>query len=138
MWLGAPKTDAAARRIDVPPFVAAHLAEVMDSHDHEQVFVTAGGHWQRRSHFARRIWRPACDGDLDRGWSPIAVGAVFHGLRHHHKTILDEPHVEEVLKYERMGHHMPGIGGLYSHVTIAMRQRQCRSLQHRWTKQAAA
>jgi hypothetical protein len=44
-------------------------------------------------------------------------GAVFHGLRHHHKIALDELGIEDALKYERMGHHMSGIAGVYSHVT---------------------
>ena len=90
LWLGPPKTEASARRIDLPPFLAALLQEVMDSHDHDQLFVSAEGHWLRRSNFTRRIWRPACDGVPDHGWEPILPGAVFHGLRHHHKTVLDE------------------------------------------------
>jgi integrase len=133
MWLGPPKTDAAARRIDLPPFLATLLREVMNGHDHQQVFITADGHWHRRSNFARRLWRPACDGDPDRGWPPIVSGAVFHGLRHHHKTVLDEPGFEDALKYERMGHHMPGIAGVYSHVTDPMRQNLRIRLQQRWT-----
>jgi hypothetical protein len=133
MWLGPPETDAAARRIDLPPFLATLLREVMNGHDHQQVFITADGHWHRRSNFARRLWRPACDGDPDRGWPPIVSGAVFHGLRHHHKTVLDEPGFEDALKYERMGHHMPGIAGVYSHVTDPMRQNLRIRLQQRWT-----
>jgi hypothetical protein len=50
---------------------ATLLQEVMDSHDHDQVFVTCEGHWHRRSNFARRLWRPACDGDTERDWPPI-------------------------------------------------------------------
>jgi integrase len=133
LWLGPPKSQAAARRVDLPPFLAALVLEVMDAHDHEQVFVTAEGHWHRRSNFARRIWRPACDGDRERGWPPILAGAVFHSLRHHHKTVLDELHVQDVLKCERMGHQMPGIQGVYSHVTDPMRRRLINQLQQRWT-----
>jgi integrase len=133
LWLGPPKSQAAARRVDLPPFLAALVSEVLDAHDHEQVFVTAEGHWHRRSNFARRIWRPACDGDRERGWPPISAGAVFHSLRHHHKTVLDELHVQDVLKCERMGHQMPGIQGVYSHVTDPMRRRLINQLQQRWT-----
>ena len=133
MWLGPPKTDTAARRIDLPPFLATLLREVIDSHDHEQVFVSADGTWHRRSNFARRLWRPACDGDPDRNWPPILTGAVFHGLRHHHKTILDELGIHDVIKYDRMGHRMPGIAGVYSHVTDPMRTNVRESLQHYWT-----
>ncbi|MGP4030287.1 hypothetical protein [Actinomadura sp. 3N407] len=74
MWLGPPKTETAARRIDLPPFLATLLQQVMDGHDHQQVFVTADGRWHRRSNFARRRWRPACDGDTQRGWPPILPG----------------------------------------------------------------
>lgn len=91
-------------------------------------------HRLRRSNFDRRIWRPACDGDPARGWPPIVTGAVFHGLRHFHKTLLDEAGHPDVIVHERMGHQMPGIGGVYSHVTDAMRKRLITDLQHRWTE----
>ena len=38
-----------------------------------------------------------------------------------------------VLACERLGHTMPGIGGIYSHVTQTMRDRLRDALQHRWT-----
>jgi integrase len=134
LWLGPPKSDAAARRIDLPPFLVELLEDIIDSHEHEQVFVSPTGRWLRRSNFNRRVWRPACDGDPDRGWSPILPGAVFHGLRHFHKTLLDEAGLPDVLVHERMGHQMPGIGGVYSHVTNAMREQLIDELQTRWTK----
>ncbi|MFG2000585.1 hypothetical protein ACGFNU_15715 [Spirillospora sp. NPDC048911] len=133
MWLGPSKTQTAARRIDLPPFLAALLQEVMDSHDQDQVFVIADDRWHRRSNFARRLWRPACDGDAERDWPHVLPGAVFHGLRHHHKTMLDELGIDDALKYERMGHRMPGIAGVYSHVTDAMRHNLRQRLQQRWT-----
>jgi hypothetical protein len=37
-----------------------------------------------------------------------------------------------VIVYERMGHHMPGIGGVYSHVTQPMRTQLITKLQTRW------
>lgn len=134
LWLGPPKSPAAARRIDLPAFLAELLEEVMAGHDQDQVFVASQGGWLRRSHFCRRVWRPACDGDLARDGKepPILTGAVFHGLRHHHKTILDELDVPEVIKHERMGHKMKGIQGVYSHVTDAMRRRLVARLQRRW------
>ncbi|MEV5705094.1 hypothetical protein [Actinoallomurus sp. NPDC052274] len=97
------------------------------------MFITPDGHWHRRSNFARRLWRPACDGDTARKWPPILPGEVFHGLRHHHKTMLDELGIEDALKYERMGHQMPGIAGVYSHVTDSMRLKLGDRLQQRWT-----
>jgi integrase len=134
MWLGPPKSDAAARRIDLPPFLVELLEEIIDSHPHDQVFASPTGRWLRRSNFQRRLWRPACDGDPERGWRPILPGAVFHGLRHFHKTLLDETGLPEVIVHERMGHHMPGIGGVYSHVTNAMREQLIDELQVRWSK----
>ena len=74
-----------------------------------------------------------CDGDPARGWPPVITGAVFHGLRHFHKTLLDEAGHPDVIVHERMGHQMPGIGGVYSHVTDAMRKRLITDLQRRWT-----
>lgn len=137
LWLGPPKSEAAARRIDLPPFLTALLGTVIDDHDHPQVFITTDGRWHRRSNFARRLWRPACDGDTGRGWPPILAGAVFHGLRHHHKTVLDELGTEDALKYERMGHRMPGIADVYSHVTEPMRRNLRNRLQQHWTTLAA-
>jgi integrase len=134
MWLGPPKSDAAARRIDLPPFLINLLDEVMGSHGHEQVFASPTGRWLRRSNFDRRIWRPACDGDPSRDWPPVITGAVFHGLRHFHKTLLDEAGHPDVMVHERMGHQMPGIGGVYSHVTDAMRKCLITDLQRRWTE----
>jgi integrase len=133
LWLGPPKSQAAVRRIDLPPFLIQLLQEIIASHDHDQLFVGGAGEWLRRSNFARRIWRPACDGDRTREIPPILPGAVFHGLRHHHKTILDELDVPEVIKHERMGHQMKGIQGIYSHVTDPMRRRVTAQLQRRWT-----
>jgi integrase len=132
MWLGAPKSDAAARRIDLAPFQCELLEETIDSHTHDQVFASPTGRWLRRSNFDRRIWRPASDGDPEQGWGPVLPGAVFHGLRHFHKTLLDELELPEVIVYERMGHHMPGIGGVYSHVTKPMRAQLINKLQARW------
>jgi integrase len=95
LWLGPPKSQAAARRIDLPPFLADLLDQLIADRDGELVFVAADGGMLRRSNFARRIWRPACDGtpglgEGGRSVPPILSGAVFHGLRHHHKTMLDE------------------------------------------------
>jgi hypothetical protein len=109
------------------------LEEIIASHTHDQVFASPTGRWLRRSNFTRRICRPACDGDPERDWPPILPGAVFHGLRHFHKTLLDETGLPDVIVHERMGHHMPGIGGVYSHVTDTMRQQLIDELQTRWS-----
>ncbi|MBO0885675.1 MAG: hypothetical protein J2P17_36140 [Mycobacterium sp.] len=42
-------------RIGLPPFLTSLLQEVIDSHDHQQVFTTPEGNWYRWSNFARRL-----------------------------------------------------------------------------------
>ncbi|GAA0986469.1 hypothetical protein GCM10009555_064000 [Acrocarpospora macrocephala] len=129
LWLGPPKSQAAVRRIDLPPFLAALLEEAMDAHTHELVFSGLEGGWLRRSNFARRIWRPACDDG-----PKILPGAVFHGLRHLYKSVLMEAGIPHVLQFERLGHELGGMDGVYGHVTEAMRTRLMDELQRRWRK----
>jgi len=50
-------------------------------------------------------------------WLPILPGLTPHGLQ----TSMDEDGIPEVLKTERMGHEMPGMHGVYGHVSPAMR-----------------
>ncbi|MFI0421741.1 hypothetical protein [Spongiactinospora sp. 9N601] len=75
---------------------------------------------------------PASGEPAEEAVPPVVAGAVFHGLRHHHKTVLDELDVPEVLVCERMGHQMGGIQGRYSHVTELMRRRLNSGLQRRY------
>jgi integrase len=56
----------------------------------------------------------------------------FHDLRHTHKTWLIEDDIPEVAQAKRLGHRLPGVRGIYSHVTPAMTQRITDALQHRW------
>ncbi|WP_435109744.1 hypothetical protein [Nocardiopsis synnemataformans] len=65
-------------------------------------------------------------------WLPIAPGYTPHGNRHSHKTWMQEDRIPEVLQYDRLGHEMPGIGGVYSHVTAMMRQELLGALTVRW------
>lgn len=134
LWLGPPKSEASVRRIDLPDFLADILQLVCHSHDHDQLFITHEGHWHRRSNFRRRVWGPAFDGDSTRGWGPIGKNATFHGLRHLHKTILDEQAHSEIAKHDRMGHRMKGIAAVYSHVTPAMRHDLRTRLQQHWNQ----
>ena len=71
--------------------------------------------------------------DLDvASWLPVLRGLTPHGLRHGLQTWMDEDGIPEVLKTERMGHEMPGIHGVYGHVSPAMRTELCAALQERW------
>jgi hypothetical protein len=45
---------------------------------------------------------------------------------------MDEDRIADVLKSERMGHEVPGMRGVYSHVSDAMRAELTAALQERW------
>ena len=45
---------------------------------------------------------------------------------------MDEDGITDVLKSERMGHEVPGMRGVYSHVSSAMRADLKAALQERW------
>jgi integrase len=132
LYLGPPKTPGSARDIHLPPFLTALLRQLLDGHDHDQVFCGARGCLHRRSSFSRRVWRPAVDGDPGKHLPPVIAGMHFHDLRHTHKTWLIEDDIPEIAQAKRLGHRLPGVRGIYSHVTPAMQQRITEALQHRW------
>jgi integrase len=59
-------------------------------------------------------------------------GLTPHGLRHGLQTWMDEDGIPEVLKTERLGHELPGMHGVYGHVSPAMRAALKDALQDRW------
>lgn len=65
-------------------------------------------------------------------WLPVLRGVTPHGLRHGLQVWMDEDGTPEVLKAERMGHEMPGMHGVYGHVSPAMRTDLKAALQERW------
>ncbi len=65
-------------------------------------------------------------------WLPLRTGLTPHGLRHGHQTWLDDMGVRYVLQSERMGHEVPGMRGVYSHITPAMRAGLRAGLQKLW------
>jgi hypothetical protein len=65
-------------------------------------------------------------------WLPLSMGLTPHGLRHGHKTWMDEDQIADVLKSERLGHEEPGMRGVYGHVSPAMREELKAALQARW------
>jgi integrase len=65
-------------------------------------------------------------------WLPVLPGLTPHGLRHGHQTWMDEAGVPYVLQSERMGHEVPGMRGVYSHVSPAMRADLVAVMQERW------
>lgn len=132
LYLGPPKTPDSARQVHLPPFLTDLIRQVLDGHDHDQVFTGAHGGYLRRSNFNRRTWTPAVNGDPEHHQPPILHGMHFHDLRHTHKTWLIEDDIPEIAQAKRLGHRIPGVRGIYSHVTPAMQQRITQALQHRW------
>ena len=65
-------------------------------------------------------------------WLPVAAGLTPHGLRHSHKTWMEEARIPEVLSEERLRHEIPGISGAYRHVTPAMRRELSAAMTEAW------
>lgn len=65
-------------------------------------------------------------------WRAVRPGLTPHGLRHGHRTWLDDLGVQETLKSERMGHDVPGMAGVYGHIMPRWRQRLRAQLQELW------
>ncbi|GAA0565191.1 tyrosine-type recombinase/integrase [Actinomadura livida] len=70
-------------------------------------------------------------------WLPLVEGLTPHGLRHSHKTWMLEDGIPEVLQAERLGHTVPGIRGVYSHISDGMRDELKAKLQRRWEQSLA-
>jgi integrase len=182
--------------VDLPPFLADLLAAHLASHpphhcacaaEHggsgRYAFISRNGAHERRSNYARRVFRPAADGRYPpqrerpgklvivdaaiwpgrplarwpplqpgtsfrppkgRGiqqidtqaslaaWLPIQPGLTPHGLRHSLKTWMTEDGIPEILQARRLGHQVPGMRGIYTHVTAPMREDLQAALQARW------
>lgn len=119
---------------------------------HDMVFVTPqdASLW-RRSNWSRTM-RPACDGrDANaprqgtRGWpqwEPLMAGLELHGLRHGHKTAMEEDEIADLLQDQAMGHEVPPerreIGKRYTHITAVMRKKRLDALTARWEKAGGA
>lgn len=71
-------------------------------------------------------------GRADSCWLPIAPRLTPHGLRHTHKTLMDELDTPVKLKDERMGHEDGSVQARYSHVTPDMRGRLMDGLTGLW------
>ena len=67
-------------------------------------------------------------------WLPVQRGLTPQGLRHGLQTWMDEDGIPEVLKAERLGHELPGMHGVYGHVSDAMRAHLKAALQQRWER----
>ncbi|CAM5505011.1 LacI family DNA-binding transcriptional regulator [Streptomyces narbonensis] len=68
----------------------------------------------------------------DACWVPIAKGLTPHGLRHTHRTMMEDLGTEKVLMDERMGHIDGSVSARYAHVTRGMRRRLMAGLTEQW------
>jgi integrase len=132
LYLGPPKTADSVRHVRLPDFLVQLLHRLLASHPYPTVFPGGRGGFQRRSNFTRRAWTPAVNGDRANGIPTIVAGMHFHDLRHTHKTWLIEDGIPEIAQARRMGHRLPGVRGIYSHVTAVMEHTVADALQHRW------
>lgn len=71
-------------------------------------------------------------GRADACWLPIARGLTPHGLRHSHKTVMEELGIPPKLMDERMGHEDGSVQARYSHITARMRNRLMGELTEQW------
>jgi hypothetical protein len=65
-------------------------------------------------------------------WRALRPALTPHGLRHGHETWLDDLDIRYMLQSERMGHEVPGMRGVYSHITAGMREDLTVGLQDLW------
>jgi integrase len=89
------QTASSARTITLPPFLITMLRKHLERHNNEFVFTAEGRTWLWRSAFIRRVLKPAVNGNEGRPRAgtrtvPIRPGLTFHGLRHSHKTWLND------------------------------------------------
>jgi integrase len=136
-WLGPPKPPSGPRPIHLPPYLVEGWAPLVDQRRDGVMFTADHGQWLWRSNFARRIWRPACDGDPARGWQPLCPGLRFHDLRGVHRTWMDEDEISEVVKAKRLGHKLGDIRDHYTTLTHRMVAPLMAALQRRWEQAGA-
>lgn len=129
---GPPKTPAGAGRIiTVPPFLSGLLALVLAAHDEPYVFVGSRRAVLRRNGFGR-VWRKAVREVVALPGNQMLRGLHFHDMRGTHKTWMLEDNIPLVAQYQRLGHKLKGIEGVYGHNTPRMQQQITTSLQKRW------
>ncbi|MFD3608965.1 LacI family DNA-binding transcriptional regulator [Streptomyces atroolivaceus] len=71
-------------------------------------------------------------GRAEACWMPIKDRLTRHGLRHGHRTLMEELGTPKVLMDERMGHEDGSVGARYSHVTDSMRALLMEQLTEVW------
>lgn len=77
-------------------------------------------------------------GRADACWLPIARGLTPHGLRHSHKTVMEELGTPAKLMDERLGHEDGSVQARYTHITARMRKRLMEQLTVQWEEALGA
>ncbi|MET8981003.1 LacI family DNA-binding transcriptional regulator [Streptomyces sp. NPDC004539] len=65
-------------------------------------------------------------------WLPITPGLTGHGLRHTHRSIMEERGTPKVLMDDRLGHMDGSVSARYAHVTDHMRHELMVMLTEQW------
>ena len=78
------------------------------------------------------------DGVPVASWLPLVPGLTAHGLRHGHRTWMAEDGIPDILAEQRLGHEVPGMRGLYTHVSEPMRGTLIKAFQARWQESLRA
>jgi len=66
-------------------------------------------------------------------WLPVLPNLTPHGLRHGYQTWMDEAGLSYVLQSAQMGHEVPGMRGVYSHVSTSMLTGLKTAMQALWS-----
>jgi hypothetical protein len=92
---------------------------------------TPGVGWQE----PRQQGRPRVPDEVPvASWLPALPSLTPHGLRHGHQTWMEEAGTPYLLQADRMGHEVPGMRGVYGHVSPAMRTGITAALEAMWTQ----
>ena len=76
-------------------------------------------------------------GRAEACWLPIQDRLTRHGLRHGHRTVMEELGTPKVLMDDRMGHEDGSVGARYAHVTDSMRALLMEQLTELWHQSLA-
>ena len=77
-------------------------------------------------------------GRAEACWLPIAEGLTPHGLRHTHKTVMEDARTPTKLMDERLGHEDGSVQARYSHITPKMRAGLMDDLTELWEESLEA
>lgn len=75
--------------------------------------------------------------DADACWAPIAWGLTRHGLRHSHRTHMEDIGTRKALMDQRMGHDDGSVSSRYAQPTPGMRARLVDGLTEAWEESLA-